>query len=792
MLTKHQFFYDHTTKPAIGFQNPFYLKKAQQLEPKLYDGNVIEKTNAIVIRDSKETLMLAEESRSKFILKQKDPMLSEKKVNTTPIDYGVLKQLCQDSKTRFVSQTELSTEQAFWSQNSVNSPEPTPSSRPTKVEVPKELSKFSMVNTSLKKLKHHLASFDVVGKERTITTTVIDDTEEKVLVITALKDNIKKLKGKAVVDDVVTSHPIDPELLKVYVAQLGPKLQNNRIAHSDYLKHTQEETATLREIVKQAIQQKIKIQQTPSSTKKNKIEAHPRTVRSGLRNKNYVVKTKDIASMKNSKLNVNSNLQCVTCNGFLFFDNHDLCVLDFINNINARVKSISVKKTLKRKVWKPTGKVFTNIRYIWRPTGRTFTIIGNACPLTRITTTAKVPFGKPIALESNTPKPVVDISHETSVSCSPQQNGVVERRNYTLIEAARTMLIYAKASLFLWAEAVATVCYTQNRSIVCIHHEKTPYELLHDKLPDLSLFHVFGALCYPTNDSENLGKLQPKADIGIFIGCAPTKKAFWIYNRHTRRIIETIHVDFDELTTMASEQSSLRPALHEMTPVTISLGLVPNVTSSTPLVPPSRTDWDMIKAMQEKLNEFERLESKYALESLKKYGFKSCDPVDIPMVEKSKLDEDKEGKAVDPFQYLRMIGTLLYLTTSRPDLQFSICMCARYQAPPTEKHLHAVKKIFRLGFNKIPMYCDNKSVIALCCNNVQHSRSKHIDIRYHFIKEHVEYGVIEIYFVNTEYQLADIFTKALDREIIEFLINKLGMRSFTPETLQQLTDKVDE
>ncbi|GJS95145.1 putative ribonuclease H-like domain-containing protein [Tanacetum coccineum] len=115
------------------------------------------------------------------------------------------------------------------------------------------------------------------------------------------------------------------------------------------------------------------------------------------------------------------------------------------------------------------------------------------------------------------------------------------------------------------AKAVATACYTQNRSIIRLRHGKTPYELLHDKLPDLSFFHVFGALCYPTNDSENLGKLQPKADI-----------------------------DFDELTTMASEHSSLGPALHEMTPATISSGLVPNPPPSTPFVPPLRTDWDML------------------------------------------------------------------------------------------------------------------------------------------------------------------------------------------------------
>nr|GEX49171.1 hypothetical protein [Tanacetum cinerariifolium] len=109
-----------------------------------------------------------------------------------------------------------------------------------------------------------------------------------------------------------------------------------------------------------------------------------------------------------------------------------------------------------------------------------------------------------------------------------KQNGVIERRNQMLIEAARTMLIYAQALLFLWAEAVATTCYTQNRSIIRLRHEKTPYELLHNKLHDLSFLHVFSALCYPTNDSENLGKLQPKADIGIFIGYAPTKKAFRI------------------------------------------------------------------------------------------------------------------------------------------------------------------------------------------------------------------------------------------------------------------------
>ncbi|GKD51639.1 retrovirus-related pol polyprotein from transposon TNT 1-94, partial [Tanacetum coccineum] len=188
----------------------------------------------------------------------------------------------------------------------------------------------------------------------------------------------------------------------------------------------------------------------------------------------------------------------------------------------------------------------------------------------------------------------IGISHKTYVARSPRKNGVVERRNRTLIEATHTMLIYAKASLFLWAKAVATACYTQNHSIIRLRHGKTPYELLHDELPNLSFFHVFGALCYLTNDSENMGKLQPKADIGNFMGYAPTKKAFRIYNRRTRRIIETIHVDFDELTVMASKHSSSGPALHEMTPATINLGLVPNPPPLIPFVPPLRTDWDLL------------------------------------------------------------------------------------------------------------------------------------------------------------------------------------------------------
>ncbi|GKC14358.1 retrovirus-related pol polyprotein from transposon TNT 1-94, partial [Tanacetum coccineum] len=1007
MLTKPQFFYDNTTKQALGFQNPFYLQKAQQSKPKLYVGDIIVQTNPIVIPDSEETLALAEESRSKKVLKHKDNMMLEnkKQVDTTPIDYAVLNQLYTDFPTRFVSQTELSAEQAFWSQTSVNSSEPTLSIRPTNVEVPKELPKVSMVNTSLKKLKHHLANFDVVVKERTTPTTITEgswgfehtkvcfrdeiilfvkalkdlfstfnqylvdelsevqnvfyqmeqvveqyriesktfennsvnvhecqkclklETElqtdfvkretydklfksftilekhcislevlsfdqlfelnelkfqsqekdtEKALAITALKDELRKLKGKALVDNNVSNHPSDPELHQVNVLLITPKLLNKRTAHSAYIKHSQEEAAILRDLVDHIKANYPLDPLLESACKYTKLIQEMLSKISKICPSINRVKLSTSASesqpsgnTKKDKIQqTQSRILENKCNGCMLSDNHDLCVLEFINNVNAHAKSRSVKKNSKREVWKPTGKVFTNIGYIWRPT---FTIVGNACPLTRITITTEVPLRKSSALDNETPKPVitlvysrkprrsktsvpvnnykvvqiilwyldsgcskhmtgdrsqltnfvnkflatvkfgndhvakimgygdyqignvtisrvyyveglghnlffvgqfcdsnlevtfrqhtcyirnlegvnlltgsrgdnlytlslgdmmasslicllskasktkswlwhrhlshlnfgtinhlskhglvrgllklkfekdhlcsacalgkstkkpykpksedtnqetlyllhmdlcglmcvvsvnekkyilvimiqvrlketvrhirtdngtefvnqtlrkyyekVGISHETSVARSPQQNGVVERRNCTLIEAAHTMLIYAKALLFLWPEAVATACYTQNCSMIRLRHGKTPYELLHNKPPDLSYLHMFGALCYPTNDSENLGKLQPKVDIGIFNGYAPTKKAFRIYNRRTRRIIETILVDFDELTAMDFEHSSSGPALHEITPAIISSGLVPKPPPSTPFIPPSRTDWDIL------------------------------------------------------------------------------------------------------------------------------------------------------------------------------------------------------
>nr|GEU74500.1 hypothetical protein [Tanacetum cinerariifolium] len=194
-------------------------------------------------------------------------------------------------------------------------------------------------------------------------------------------------------------------------------------------------------------------------------------------------------------------------------------------------------------------------------------------------------------------------------------------------------------------------------------------------------------------------------------------------------------------------------------------------------------------------------QSKYVLEILKKYEMKSCDPVGTPMEIKDKLDLDQNGTPVDATKYRSMIGALMYLTSSRPDIVHATCLCARYQAKPTEKHLKEMLIIrdvktpsrvlptqltdYGFHFNKIPIYCDSKSAITISCNLVQHSRTKHIAVRYHFIKEYVQKGTIELYFVKMDYQLANLFTKALLADRLNYLVRRLGMSNLSPRELDR-------
>nr|GEY77584.1 copia protein [Tanacetum cinerariifolium] len=355
--------------------------------------------------------------------------------------------------------------------------------------------------------------------------------------------------------------------------------------------------------------------------------------------------------------------------------------------------------------------MFTTIGHIWRPTGW-ITLVGNVCHLTRITTTAIVPLRKPIPIESNTTKPVVTLVYSRKSKAANKKVPVSNSKiNKSLV-----------VQIVLWyLDSGCSKHMTGDRSQLI---NFTPYELLHNKLPDLSFLYVFGALYYPTNDSENLGKLQPKADIGIFISYAPTKKAFRIYNRRTRRIVETIHVDFDELTAMASEQSrgilkkkarlvargycqeegidfeesfalvarleAIRIFLayvahknmvvYQMDVKTTFLNgnLREQVYVSQPDEFVDQDDPNYVYKLKKALYRlkqaprawYDMLSSLLITQDfykgsldltlfirrngndlLLKYGFECFNPMDTPVVEKSKLDENKEWKAVDPSHY---------------------------------------------------------------------------------------------------------------------------------------------
>ncbi|GJR26858.1 retrotransposon protein, putative, unclassified [Tanacetum coccineum] len=209
-------------------------------------------------------------------------------------------------------------------------------------------------------------------------------------------------------------------------------------------------------------------------------------------------------------------------------------------------------------------------------------------------------------------------------------------------------------------------------------------------------------------------------------------------------------------------------------------------------------------------------QAKYALKILKNHGIDKCDSIGTPLAIKPKLDADLSRAPIDQTRYHSMIGSLMYLTYSIPDLVQAVCYCAHYQARPTEKHLkedctamssaeaeyvalsasyaqvmrmRTQLKDYGFEYNRIPLYYDSQSAIAISCNPVQHSRTKHINVRYHFIKEQVKRGITELYFVRTEYQLVDMFTKSLSLDRFVYLVRRISMRCLTPDELDVLENE---
>ncbi|GJT60955.1 retrovirus-related pol polyprotein from transposon TNT 1-94 [Tanacetum coccineum] len=480
------------------------------------------------------------------------------------------------------------------------------------------------------------------------------------------------------------------------------------------------------------------------------------------------------------------------------------------------------------------------------------------------------------------------IEHQTSTPRTPEQNGVVERRNRTLVEAARTMLSASKLPLSFWAEAVATACYTQNRSIIISTHGKMAYHIINDRKPSIKHLHIFGCTCYITRDGENLDKMKEKGDPCVMVGYSTQSKGYRVYNKRTRLIVESIHIKFDEIKEMMSDHNSsdLAPQRQEMSVENVSSGLVPqgqkasDYDNSDP-VPPRQnvvptaektdssqqgleflfsplleeyynpthglaeennndqapnasfqedelsslffmisdgnrdhsleqvveiqpcqftrrqlgqdpemcmfalTDEDqtvirnkarlVAKGYAQKREEvyvaqpegfvdpdhpekslllrkalyglkasYKSLglqitspkgifinQAKYALEILKKHNMDNCHSIGTPLATKPKLDVDLSGEPVDQSDYRSKIGSLMYLTSSRPDLVQAVCYCARYLA-------------------KTNTICTSR---------------------------------------RTEYQLADMFTKALPEDRFKYLVRRIGMRCLTPDELEVLTNE---
>ncbi|GJW34003.1 hypothetical protein Tco_0054035 [Tanacetum coccineum] len=311
---------------------------------------------------------------------------------------------------------------------------------------------------------------DLINQSEQIMTSSKQSNDEQGLVIAALKNELRKLKGKALDKEATVTHSVDPKVSKDNMEPITPKLLNKRTAHSSYIKHTQEEALVLRDIVEHVKAnypqdsllesafrshrgkrtrklgvrlstsasgsqpsgntRNDRILQTPSSNSKNKVEAQPRNVKSSLNKRNGTIKVNGSAVVQNPKKQDNSDYVCINSDDCMSSDN--LCASNSMNDVKFRAKpkkSKSKKNKSKKDIWKPTGKVFTQIGYIWRPTGRTFTIVGNACPLTRITTTNEVPSRNPIVLESESPKPVVKLVY----SRKPRKNKNTESVSKTKV-----------------------------------------------------------------------------------------------------------------------------------------------------------------------------------------------------------------------------------------------------------------------------------------------------------------------------------------------------------------------
>ncbi|GJZ16737.1 retrovirus-related pol polyprotein from transposon TNT 1-94 [Tanacetum coccineum] len=717
------------------------------------------------------------------------------------------------------------------------------------VELEHSVAKLLLENENLRKEREHLKSifkdqFGSIGKTRVqskehcdsliaqINTKSVENSDlnahlqEKVFAITTFKNELRKLKGKNVINNAVSKPnvTIAPGMFKLDIEALSLSLKNNRDAHAVYIKKTIEYTDTLRGFVESARTQNPRVKPTtsasgskplgntknnritrpPHSNQKNKVEDQSRKVKSSLNKMNSVFEPISNALVKHSVRNAKFKSKCAICcpdcplvSGLQMFKTYDRETLSahelwehnyLKGSRDINLYTISVDDMLKTSPICLLSKASKTKSWLWhsRLSHLNFDTLNKLAkdglargPGLQVITPATSSSGLvPTIIPQqpcNPPKrddwdtlfqPLFDeyFNHPTIV-VSIVPVAVAPRA----IEIADSPV-----SMSIDQDAPSSKDSTSQGSSSNVRPSDTPFELISRWTKYHPIANVIGD---PSRSVSTRKQLKTNA--------------MWCY--------------FDAFLTSV-EPKNFKQAMTE----------------------PS---W--IDAMQEEIHEFKRLQvrelvpfrgenqfrgiictgcknidhpylgSKFSqqeyedLPNGRQNGFLKwrAQGRDTPMVEKNKLDEDLQWTPIDATLYRGMIGSLMYLTSSRPDLIYTVCLCAWYQAKPTEKHLNAMRSQltdYGFQFNTIPLSCDNKSAIALCCNNVQHSRANDIDERYHFIKEQVENGIAELYFVRTKYQLADIFTKPFPRERFNFLIEKVGMRSMSPEMLKRLIKEEDE
>ncbi|GJX21428.1 retrovirus-related pol polyprotein from transposon TNT 1-94 [Tanacetum coccineum] len=569
-----------------------------------------------------------------------------------------------------------------------------------------------------------------------------------------------------------------------------------------------------------------RIQQPSRRSKKNKVEAQPRKSKSGSNKNNHVLDCN--VNIKNVALSKNSTNVCLSCNECLFSANHDACIVKYLKDMQKCKKAKPV--TQKEKIqWKPTSRIFTSVGLRWKPIGRMFNMEGKICPIIKTSLTTIVPSRNRL---QTIKIPDVTPNVDTRMRYFIAKNFLIRAHIYSYghpfkppnVTLVRNSAILKQSSWNLGFLGIVDIA----ASILAKPPTKNDWDLLFQPMFD-EYFKPLNApspSTSPNNESMSLPINSTNVE-------EPNNEEEAEFDS------DNFTNPFAPLETSEAESSSRIVDTSNMHTLQHPHINTRRWTKEHPLVKiivdpknykEAMTESCWIEAMQEEIHKFERLEVwelvprpyNVMLINLKWIFKVKLDEYDgvlktkDRLVAKGFLQEEwidfKESFA--PIAHIEAIRIFIAYAAHKNITVFQMDVKTAFlngilkeeafitqpegfvdQEHPThvfrlKKALYGLKQAPRAC--KIPLYCDSQSVIALSCNFMQHSRMKHIAVRYHFIKEQVKNEIVEHYFVKIAYKLADIFTKALARERFEFLIKRLGMQSLTLEELKLLAESDEE